>query len=640
MLMAKSGGSADKLYPEDVFSTYLYTGNGSTQTITNGIDLAGEGGMVWLKSRGALASFNDHTLFDTSRGIYYFLRTNTTDPNTQNSASLTAFNSNGFSLWVSSWANESAISKVAWTFRKAPKFFDVVTYTGNGVAGRQIAHNLGVAPGMIVVKRTSAISDWPVYHRGANSGNGYSFLNSTNSFTTDSGGIWGDGSTHIEPTATVFTINSNYNASGSTYVAYLFAHDTDPDGMIQCGSFTTDGSGNATVNLGWEPQYLLMKRSSGTDKWRVFDSMRGMPGIGTTSGIMELSPSDSNAENSQNLVNPTPIGFQNQNLFSSSTYIYLAIRRPNKPPTSGSEVYNAIARTGTGAAATVTGVGFAPDLACVLNRNKDVYTTSDVFDRLRGPRLELSATNTVAEQSFADSVLSYGMDGISLGADGHVNYNGKPYINWFFRRAPGFFDVVCYTGTGSAAPISHNLCVVPELIIQKTRSIDGPTWNTYHKDLGQNYTVWINSTSEKYGPDYGYWSTTAHTATAFSIGSYGGMSGNGETKVAYLFATLPGISKVGSYTGNGSSQTINCGFSAGARFVLIKRTDSTGDWYVWDSVRGIVAANDPHLSLNTTAAEVTTDDSVDPDNSGFIVNQVAATNINVTSATYIYLAIS
>jgi len=73
---------------------------------------------------------------------------------------------------------------------------------------------------------------------------------------------------------------------------------------------------------------------------------------------------------------------------------------------------------------------------------------------------------------------------------------------------------------------------------------------------------------------------------------------------------------------------------------MIKRTDSTGDWYVWDSARGIVAGNDPHLSLNDTAAEVTTDDSVDTDNSGFIVNQLSATNVNVTSATYIFLAIA
>ena len=107
-----------------------------------------------------------------------------------------------------------------------------------------------------------------------------------------------------------------------------------------------------------------------------------------------------------------------------------------------------------------------------------------------------------------------------------------------------------------------------------------------------------------------------------------------------FFATKAGISKVGSYTGNGSNQTINCGFTTGARFILIKRTDFTGNWFVWDSVRGIVAGNDPHLSLNTTAAEVTTDDSIDPDTSGFIVNQDAATNINVNAATYIYLSLA
>ena len=115
---------------------------------------------------------------------------------------------------------------------------------------------------------------------------------------------------------------------------------------------------------------------------------------------------------------------------------------------------------------------------------------------------------------------------------------------------------------------------------------------------------------------------------------------SGGDYIVYLFATLAGISKVGSYTGNGSSQTISCGFSAGARFILIKRTDASGDWYVWDSVRGIVAGNDPHLTLDTTAADVTNDDSVDPHNSGFIVNQNSATQINVSSGTYIFYAIA
>jgi hypothetical protein len=130
------------------------------------------------------------------------------------------------------------------------------------------------------------------------------------------------------------------------------------------------------------------------------------------------------------------------------------------------------------------------------------------------------------------------------------------------------------------------------------------------------------------------------TATQFYPGNASGSGASGSTYVAYLFASCPGVSKVGSYTGNGSSQTINCAFTTGARFVLIKRTDSTGGWLVWDSARGIVAGNDPYLALNSTAAEVTSNDSVDTDNTGFVVNQVAASNINVNAATYIYFAVS
>ena len=138
------------------------------------------------------------------------------------------------------------------------------------------------------------------------------------------------------------------------------------------------------------------------------------------------------------------------------------------------------------------------------------------------------------------------------------------------------------------------------------------------------------------------WNDTDPTETTFTLGVNQNVNYSGDTYIAYLFGSIDGISKCGSYTGNGTNQTINCGFSAGARFILIKRTDagSFGDWYVWDTERGIVAANDPHLSLNTTAAEVTTDDSIDPVSSGFAVNQVAATNINVSSASYIFYAIA
>ena len=220
-----------------------------------------------------------------------------------------------------------------------------------------------------------------------------------------------------------------------------------------------------------------------------------------------------------------------------------------------------------------------------------------------------------------------------------MNASGEPYINHFFKRAPGFFDIVCYTGIGVARTVPHGLGVAPELMIVKGRSI-ARKWCVYHAAIGGTKAGILNTTEIPAGPDGGYWNNATPTSTTFPIGGDFDTNGNTYTYVAYLFASLPGISKVGSYTGNGTSQTINCGFSTGARFILVKRTDATGDWYVWDSVRGIVAANDPHLSINTTAAEVTTDDSVDPDASGFIVNQNTATNINVSGGQYIFLAIA
>ena len=212
---------------------------------------------------------------------------------------------------------------------------------------------------------------------------------------------------------------------------------------------------------------------------------------------------------------------------------------------------------------------------------------------------------------------------------------------WVFKRAKGFMDIVCYTAnTSTNHRIEHNLGVTPELIITKSRSNSSGWYSYLPSSLGGGIAKYLRLDSANgFINSISYWGSAAPTVTDFGISDFD-LFGNNWTVVAYLFATLPGISKVGSYTGNGSSQTIACGFTTGARFIMIKRTDSTGDWYIWDSARGIVSANDPHLSLNTTVAEVTTDDSVDPDNSGFIVNQVAATNINVTSATYIFLAIA
>ena len=154
----------------------------------------------------------------------------------------------------------------------------------------------------------------------------------------------------------------------------------------------------------------------------------------------------------------------------------------------------------------------------------------------------------------------------------------------------------------------------------------------YHSGPGATKYLGINSTREARtltSP----WNDTAPTSSVFTLGTSAIGNGSGVDYIAYLFATLAGISKVGSVS-HSNTTNVDCGFSNGARFVLLKRTDATGDWYVWDSVRGIIAGNDPYLLLNTTGAEVTNTDFIDPLNAGFTISDA------FTDGDYIFYAIA
>ena len=647
--------SNDKLFVEDVFSTYLYAGNGSshntTNTIINGIDLAGKGGLVWIKSRTDTA-FNN--LFDTNRGVSSQERiSSNSDGAAEDNNVFDAFNSNGFTANFSAFApnswdtNRSGQNYASWTFREAPKFFDVVTYTGNDTS-RSIAHNLGSVPGMIIIKNVSQGGfNWVVYHRSLGATQ-WLKLNLTDAVATNASYF------PTDPTSTTFAIGNGglVNNSGGTYVAYLYAHDAASDGIIQCGSYTAGGS--PVVTLGWEPQWLMIKNVTTGDvyqDWYMFDNMRKLDV--SNSGNAPLRANTSGVEggtyatSGYNLVQPTATGFivdpsaQGASGVNngSDTYIYMAIRRgPMRTPTLGTSVFTPVAISGDNTNSRVITTTIRPDTIFYGYRNN---SGRFVFDRLRGSTV-LNFSNTNAE--FTSTNLGYttlGNESYTQSSTGgsSMNVSGWTYINWAMTRAPGFMDEVCYTGTGSARTVAHNLGVTPELMIVKTRSDAGWDWYVYASSLGGTKDLRLNTEYDA-NTVSSTWNNTNPSATTFTVGSSGGVNGSGQTFVAYLFASCPGVSKVGSYTGNGSSQTINCGFAAGARFVMIKRTDGLGNWFVWDSARGIVAGNDPRLSLNNTDVEVTTDDSVDTDSSGFVVNQVSATNVNVNAATYIYLAIA
>jgi hypothetical protein len=623
-------------YIEDVFSTYLYTGNGTSQTITNGINLSANGGLVWSKDRGQA---NNNVLQDTVRGVASVLSSNLSAGDLGYTNNITAFGSTGYSISNGSEVNRSTGPYASWTFREQAKFFDIVTYTGNGAASQTINHNLGSVPGCMIVKGISGATNWPVYHRSmdATPQNYYVILDGT-AAKSNAVANWGN----TAPTSTQFTVGGNNNANGYTYVTYLFAHDaggfglTGTDNVISCGSIS---GFNARAELGYEPQWVLMKEVNFSSNWLIYDNMRGW--VVTQNGDSVLFPNLSNAEyTGGDGPNFDATGFNFGQ--GGETYIYIAIRRgPMKVPTVGTSVFLPSTYVGSNSVNQVINTGFTVDMTWARARNASV--SMEDYDRLRGNTVRLSTDSTAAEIS-ATALYFDLSNKVSLRAGYNLNYSTLDFIAYNFQRAPGFFDEVCYTGDGTTnRSITHNLQAVPELIIRKSRSAVG-SWSTLTKFETSNYIeLNLNSASEGSVRSYAanQYLSAKPTSTVFTVNTtYNNNSG--VTFVAYLFATCAGVSKVGLYTGTGTTLQIDCGFTGGTRFVLIKRYDAdfSGDWYVWDSARGIVAGNDPYLLLNSSAAEVTNTDYVDTYNAGFEISSTAPAAINANGGTFIFLAIA
>ncbi len=621
-LLAAVGGSTPPTYVDDVFSAYTYTGNGSTQTITNGIDLAGEGGLVWIKERNSAVH---HNLVDTVRGTGNALYSSANFAQASDATGVTGFGSTGFDLGANISYNGNADAYVSWTFRKAPKFFSQATATVTGGVDATVSFTDLATLGMVIVKRTDSTGSWYVWHRSLTAGK-LLYLEQTAAEATLG---------HITVSGTTVTLEGGVIVDGS-YIVYAWAHDTATDGVIQCGSFVGAGS-TVNVDLGWEPQYMFYKAASVVSNWRVVDSSRDLSVVDSRWLNLNATTAESAYGGPYFVPRATGFTFDSASL-GSGTFVYLAIRRPNKPPTLGTQVYNAIARTGTGAAATVTGVGFAPDLT--FSQQRAAVQGNVWYDRLRGATNYLTPSAAGAEGINANGVTAFGMDGFSLGTEASVN-GVLTLIHHFFKRAPGVFDEVCDTGTGAAHTISHNLTVIPELMIRKKRSA-ADAWYVYHSGNTANpetdYLI-LNTTAATADLDT-IWNDTAPTSSVFTVGTHDDVNQSTGTFVTYLFATKAGISKCGSYTGNGTTQNIDMGFAAGARFFLVKATSTTGSWWVWDSVRGIVAGTDFGLQFNSTAAETTSADAVDPYAGGISVVEEATCAINTNAVVYVYFSVA
>lgn len=614
------------------FSTYLYEGNSGTLSVNNGIDFAGDGGLVWIKNRGAA---QNHMLMDTVRGGTKYLNSNvTTQEQTFSSGEEFTFSSTGFSSTAADFKwNNSSYDYASWSFKKQAKFFDIQTFSGNGATTRTLSHDLGAEVGMMIIKSrsTSAQGEWWVYHRSMDSSPETKQMQLSETYgANNAGNVFGA----VKPTSTQFSVGSGSNYSGQDYIVYLFAHETSADSMIRCGSYTTDANEDATIDLGWEPQWVLAKRtdSSTGGAWTLFDSMRGMQGDFLGQAAL-LEVNDTNAETNVDRIAVTPTGFKVDNFGANRDYIYMAVRAPMMiAPTVGTEVFNMEGfvgrtsgswfRTGTGSSTT-----FPADFA--LRARPNNADEKNALTRILGDnmlRTDSSGSVTTSGNAQWDWM------------DGYADaVNNTTFFSWMWKSAKSFFSVAAYTGDGVAGrTITHNLGAVPEMIWVKKRS-QTSNWEVYLHSEGGTKRIYLD-VANAIETTSAAWNNTDATATTFSLGTSSQTNQNGGTFIAYLFGSLAGVSKVGSYTGNGGSQTIDCGFTSGARFILIKRTDSTGDWWVLDTERGIDPGNDTLITLNDTTAQSYAD-VIDSNNSGFTVDTTNA-DFNASGGSYIFYAIA
>ncbi len=661
---AGTAASGDKLYPEDLFSTFEYTqptytsDPAATVTVNNGLDLTGEGGLVWVKNTDS----GQHVLVDSERGNNKALTSNSNGPEFDLSPSYGqtfTLASNGFSIAGNAWTPTNYQGRyVSWSWRKATGWFDVVTYTGDGTSGRNISHNLGSRPAFVMIKRTDASSSWAVWVKIDNT----QALTALNLNTNSATGVsvstyWMDGMTSSVISLTKVADNGSgntHNVNGGTYVAYLFGDEAifgeDGDEQIcKVGTYTGNGSSSGpTINCGFEPQWIMIKEYTDTGRWMMYDEMREVTsGNYSTSydSVIKADQSDAEISNSQSNIEFTSSGFKIQSAdgnhnSNGDSYLYMAIRRPMKVPEAGTDVFKTYHWTGNNESSRIHTINFRADMMWMAQRNA-ANGDPIILDRKRGFGVRLRSWDNTSEFHESDKIKNVTATTFNSGST-HSSYNAVNglYKTWMFQRAPKFFDIVCYDGVGASGTINHSLGVTPELIIVKNRNYNTTNWKVWRQGATTSTFESLNSEYGSGSPGYSL-NTLGATQFGFST-SDSEVTDSSYDYVAYLFASLAGVSKIGTYSGTGNDVNVDCGFSNGARFILIKIIGSgtTGDWYMYDTEAGITTGNDPYMQANEQESEAGGTDYIDPLSSGFTVTSSAPAALNASGSTYLFLAIA
>jgi hypothetical protein len=327
-----------------------------------------------------------------------------------------------------------------------------------------------------------------------------------------------------------------------------------------------------------------------------------------------------------------------------------AANLPEATITDPGEYFNVVEWTGTGASNARTGLGHQTGL--LWGKRTNGVGSHYILNEVTGVLSTLSSDTTAAEDTSSSVLTSFDSDGFTLPADaaGYLNYLNREYVGWSWAGSgtsgssnsdgsitstvsvndDAGFSIATWASPLSATTIGHGLSAAPELII--AREYDGVmSWRVYHKDVGNGHYLLLDTTGAKSATSD--WNSTDPTSSVFSVSNRFNTAGN---YLAYCFRSIPGYSKVFSYTGNGSADGPFVYLGLKPRWVIYKRSDSTGSWEIFDTERSGYNLVDDKLFADANTAE-TVADGIDILSNGFKFRSSGASR-NASGGTYIGIA--
>jgi len=636
--------------------------------------------LVWIKRR---SSTEDHAWFDSVRGVQRQISSNLTAVGYTTTNAVSSFDSTGFTTGNNGATNASGHTYVAWCFNagtgsavsntdgditstvkaNTAAGFSIVSYSGNNASSATIGHGLNSAPELIFTKARNFGAGWPTMVKTASASLYGLRLNSSSANDAGNGSVFYN---NTAPTASVYTVGGSDEINdGYNYISYCF-HSVN--GYQKIGTYTGTGASGNLVETGFEPAFVMIKKTSGTGSWYMFDNKR------LTLPYSDQLIADSNgAEAVGTYVKFLANGFQLDTTASdlntgSQTFIYLAIAAdPDQTDPTVENSFNVVTYTGNGSTQDLD-FGFKPDLVWIKNRSN--ANPHSIQDTVTGDFYLRSNATDAAAATGGNNVSSFNSNGITVkdSSSGAYNVNGSvggqysgnaQYVAWGWKAgdhdenlpqintegsidsvvsvndAAGF-SIVKYTGEGAARTVGHGLSSTPEMVIIKNLD-DARNWTVYHTGLSSSSYISLNSSAAEttdtrtdggqprpFGP---------FNSTTFGV-NIDNETGHTNNYIAYCWYSVAGYSKIGSYNGSNYPITITTGFQP--RFLLIKRTNTSGNsWVIIDSAREIGSGADalfPDLSVAESSSWNT-----DFISTGFTISSNES-YISASGGEYIYMA--